>query len=245
MIEKTKKINVPLYGEVFKLIDASENAEYYIFDQKSYERVKHVSEGLDELKEKHKNLQEKYNNLHKAYQNYKEYVDANKADIEEKKAARDEAVQHLKQLEEENEAIKKTKQEIIDLARERANKERKIKDKKNSPGYVIMSTEQYFYSTSKTQGFWMWKTIMQTPFFSDLNYDAMSDMWDEDDVRYEYFKEIKIGKKLTLDGSNDYYTITETKKKTTTEFWVNVNFKRNFKTGFWEATVIHNEEVII
>ena len=137
-----------------------------------------------------------------------------------------------------------TIEKVLRIMKERANKDRGIKGKKDNPGYELISSERYFYSTSKTQGFDMYKTLIQTPFPSELNRSQVIELWKYDDDRCDWFESIGIGVQFDIGNNASYYFFNITKQlEERSDIYISTAFKRNFKTGYWEATIIHNEEI--
>lgn len=133
----------------------------------------------------------------------------------------------------------KTIDKVLEVCRERANKDRGIKDKKGNSGYVVLVSERTFYKTSKSQGVWLWKTVIQLPFFTELDFKQMLELWRDDNCRYQYFRDIGIGDYVETDLG--YYDLS----KLSGNCWVKDNFRKNFTSGFWEVTLLHNKEVIL
>ncbi len=189
----------------------------------------------DELKKQYDELKERYNKLLAGYNSYAEKVDLiKKADDNVKKQW--ESVQQIKA---ETEEVRQTKKQIIELIRERANKERKIKGKKENPGYVVKSSYYTEYRCGKGTTL-MWKTTVQTPFFTEFSKDQFWDYFNNDDYRIEYFKQIGIGDfcKVNLESRSDIEAHSG-------EHFIDYCENKNFSTGFWEITLIHYEEVIL
>jgi hypothetical protein len=225
---------------------AAEKAEYthWIMDKAEYAKlVKYKTdyedaiEQLEEEQGEKTKLQEKYNSLVEKYNGLVE--DFNKIYTATEETA--EKVKEIEKIKAETEAVRQTKQNIIELIRERANKERKIKDKKNDPGYVVKSSYHIEYRCGKSSTTMMWKTTIQTPFFTELDKSQFWDYFKNDEYRIEYFRQIGIG---------DFYGDINLNSKSDIEahkgkYFIDYCENKNFSTGFWEITLIHYEEVVL
>lgn len=136
--------------------------------------------------------------------------------------------------------ITQTKQNIIELCRERANKERKIKNKKEDPGYIVLSSRLINYRCLNKETAEMWKTTVQTPFFVEISREDFFEYFIEDEYGKEFFKNIGIGsykeipiksKREIVDNAGEYY--------------IEIGLHKNFKSGFWEVDLIHYCEVTL
>ena len=133
---------------------------------------------------------------------------------------------------------------IISVSRERANKDRRIPGKKNHPGYRLLYSEVYelkIYNETKEEHetFPVWKTVIQTPFFVEIEVKEYLDMFWEDKVRENYFNKTGIGEENIINEMN-LKEFEEANKKPC--FFKHV-YKRNFISGYWEETIYHTRGV--
>ena len=139
----------------------------------------------------------------------------------------------------ENKKNQKTIDKVLEVCRERANKDRGIKDKKGNSGYVVLVSDKIFFKTSKSEEVLLWKTVIQLPFFTELDFERMSELYRNDNYRYQYYRDIGIGDFVKTNLGYDELS------KLSGHCWVRSEFRKNFKSGFWEVTLLHNSEVIL
>lgn len=220
----------------YKQVENGVEFTHWILDKNTYSEFwnakRYVNEEVPRLKKDISDKDAKIADLEKqleesckiANDNY-DYVQKNKEELESVLA--------------EAKKNKKTIDKVLEVCRERANKDRGIKDKKGNSGYVVLVSERTFYKTSKSQGVWLWKTVIQLPFFTELDFKQMLELWRDDNCRYQYFRDIGIGDYVETDLG--YYELSELSGNC----WVRNEFRKNFKSGFWEVTLLHNSEVIL
>lgn len=220
----------------YKQVEDGVEFTHWIIDRNTFTELwkakKYVDEEVPKLEKKVSDKDKEIADLKKqlkearkvANDNY-EYVQNNQEELESVLA--------------ESKRNQKTIDKVIEVCRERANKDRRIKDKKGNSGYVVLRSDKTWYKTSKSQGVWLWKTVIQLPFFTELDYDQMIELWREDNYRYQYFRDICIGDyKETNWGYYDLNGIQE-------DCWLDSDFRKNYKSGYWEVTLLHHSEVIL
>lgn len=154
------------------------------------------------------------------------------------------------EMEAEKEKLKKTwayveknKKDIsqaIEVSRERANKDRGISDKKNNPGYRVISTEWYqqrYYKGKSSCYFW--KTVIETPFFGSYDYGTFSDMWKNDTKRKQLFNELGIGEYDDSDDIDNRNFYDNMKDK---RVYYRMDEKR-IPDKYWQVTLYHTKEL--
>lgn len=187
---------------------------------------------LSKSKEKNKSLITENKRLNDELTKYTQFFKEHKEELVAKQKKWDQLIQ------EQNDNYK-TIDKVIEVCRERANKDRKIKDKKHSIGYVVLSSEQYNYHISRTNTVLLWKTVMELPFFVELQQEEMINLYCEDKKREEFFDKINIG---GYDNDIDLRVADPTSED---PCYIDIYFKKNYKTGFWEASIIHLKEVLL
>lgn len=220
----------------YKQVENGVEFTHWILDKNTYSEFwnakRYVNEEVPRLKKDISDKDAKIADLEKqleesckiANDNY-DYVQKNKEELESVLA--------------EAKKNQKTIDKVLEVCRERANKDRGIKDKKGNSGYVVLVSENIFYKTSKSEGLWMWKTVIQLPFFTELDFKQMHELWLDDNCRYQYFRDIGIGDFVKTPLEYDELS------KLSGNCWVRNEFRKNFKSGFWEVTILHNSEVIL
>ena len=237
----TKKISIPLKGDMYEQAPDGEEFTHWILDKKTFSDLWAEHNSIPDIKQKitdltkalDKTVKERDQANQVASDNY-EYVQQHAEDMANELEA-------VKKLQKESMDNQRTIDEVLRIVKERANKDRRLNDKKNNVGYVILSSEDYSYHAyGKTWG--MHKTTFQTPFPAELNKTDIIKLWREDEDRATYFENICIGEKYQpskYNQSDDF----EKKWKEDLPFWVEVTYKRNFVKGYWEASVIHIKEM--
>ena len=237
MITRANKAQTILGHEYYEPVETKEAPyTHWILDEKAFKEIwkakKDLEDALNQIsEEQHENerLRADYNGL---VEEYNELLQENN----ELKESYDE----IEAIKRETEAVRQTKKHIIELCRERANKERKIKNKKEHPGYVILDSRLINYHCSGRETVEMWKTTMQTPFFVELSKEEFYDYFTDDDYRKEYFAKIGIGSYQNI----QYKTKVNVTDKAG-EYFIDMSLRRNVKSGFWEVDLIHYNEVIL
>lgn len=165
-----------------------------------------------------------------------------------------------KSLDDLNEELEKAQDEgmylaglnenLLRIARERANADRKLKRKKEHTGYVVVSSTEKPYRYKVDQRRWkvamLWETVLETPYSIDFT---------EEQAR-EQTKELtgNEGKSVWLVGllginasySGEYENMLAEKEWSPQQKkeW-NIMLKRrlraNYKTGYWEVIFSHTK----
>ena len=212
-----------------------ENFSYWILDRDEYDallkyksnepklrqEIKRLGDELYDTDEERKKAVKAANKNYDAFQELKEYFDKHKEDMVKSR---------------DNE---KHIEDVLRICRERANKERKIKDKKHDSGYVLISSEEYYDRYGKNNGVWVWKTVIQTPFFAEIDMKTFLNLWNVDEEKKQFFNRTHIGTGREM-GLNDIRAAKEGKEC----FFYRTDFKKNFKSGFWEVTLYNTSEVV-
>lgn len=169
--------------------------------------------------------------------NAKENADKRINDIKNKLNEANEKAKHFENM----------NSNLIRIAKERANAQRKIKPKKEHNGYVLQNIEEAVYihkDTNKrkfiTTNLPCWRVRFQTPYIISLDIKTVKSTVDND-FRNKISQIIGIGtffKEKNFD-LNDYTTETVNNLWTDKEEYKNFIFKTNFKLnaikGFWEV----------
>lgn len=230
-------------GEHYEIVYGNQTYTHVALENEEYEDLLeyknaclNIAKELDELKDDYDSLKKEHDKL---VESYKKVLDAynEKAKVLQNSKK---SIEEIKQIRAETEAIRQTKQNIIELIRERANKERKLKNKKDDSGYVVKSSQIIQYRCGKNSTVPMWKTTIQTPFFTEFSGKQFHEYFNNDEYREEYFRQIGIGDFCEVSLSNQK-DITDNKGKHYIDYYVN----KNFSSGFWEITLIHYKEVVL
>ncbi len=219
--------------DIFHKVSDDSDYKFWIIDKETYDNYRKYEKDNSYLVQKVSDLETMVKNLKASSEKDKAFILDHKAQIEQKLA-------DAEAYRAESEENKKTIDKVIEVCRERANKSRGFKNKKNNPGYEVLRSEKIFYKTSKTQGVMLWQTTIQLPFFTEFDISEVANFWNEDNYRYTFFRDIHIGNYEETDLG--YYDLN---KVIDNECYLKVDFIKNFKTGYWEARLLHTSEVIL
>ncbi len=222
-------------GEYYEIAYGDQEYTHVALDKEEYEALLKYKRAYPAVKKQRDELEKERDDLVESYNQLVDDFDE-QVKVVENSAGK---IKQINQIKAETEAVRQTKQNIIELIRERANKERKIKDKKNDPGYVVKSSYHIEYRCGKSVTL-MWKTTIQTPFFTEFSKDQFWEYFNNDEYRIEYFKRIGIGDfcNVNLASKSDIEAHSG-------EHFIDYYENKNFSTGFWEITLIHYEEVTL
>lgn len=138
---------------------------------------------------------------------------------------------------------------LLRIARERANADRKLKPKKEHTGYVVVSSMEKEHRYKDGNGRWhtvvLWETVLETPYTVDFCVEEVRHLIQElfqDDEDGNWPIE-KIG--ITGDYPKGYANMIY--DKDWREEYRNYNvmlerrLKANYRTGFWEMIFLHTK----
>lgn len=138
---------------------------------------------------------------------------------------------------------------LLRVARERANGERKLKPKKEHTGYVVVSSmekEHRFKGTNQSMHTVMlWETVLETPYTVDFEVDKVKRLIEE------LFQKDESGRwmiqRIGINGNNPkgYANMIRDKdwKKDYPKYNVMLErrLKANYRTGYWEIIFQHTK----
>ena len=139
-------------------------------------------------------------------------------------------------------------QRLLDISRERSNKDRDIRPKKERSGYVVLSSRQKKYRYKEKRNDWeevyLWETVIQTPYVVDFTAEQAMTETQELFARDEQGHWL-IGR-LGIDGEYDgkYEDMIEDPRCVA---WKDYNiivekiFNANVKVGYWEIFITHTK----
>lgn len=140
---------------------------------------------------------------------------------------------------------------LLRISKERANQERNLRPKKTHDGFVILSRQSIFYKfyyyKSKRANFIefdCFKTKIQTPFDSSINFDLI-----RDDIIISFQN---IMNKFGIDTWYDYYSVSNASLDELKELFYNSNnnfifkhcFISNYKSNFWELEIYTQKDIV-
>jgi hypothetical protein len=138
---------------------------------------------------------------------------------------------------------------LLRIAKERANADRKLKPKKDHTGYVVLSSMEKEYRHQDGGRRWrsvmLWETVMQTPYTVGFTIaevkELMSDLFQNgEDGQW-------LIQKIGINGSYDAVYADLIKDR---DWWgankhrntmLDRRLKANYRTGYWEVTFMHTK----
>ena len=171
--------------------------------------------------------------------------------------------EYEQKLEETKEVIKQHKEEIAEKKysnaylqqrlRERTNSERKIVPKKDHTGYIFISSqsENYRYRMDKKwEEVLLFKTVFQTPYPVEIEYDEMSQMcfldFFETGVKGVRLADLLgLSTKYQMDHYEDIVhekmklNEKEDKELESENIMTDIHYRANGLTGYWELSFKH------
>ncbi len=170
------------------------------------------------------------------------------AENESEKAIEAAAVE-IAEAQAETERYKKLNQNLIRIAKERANSDRKLKPKKEHTGYVVLNSRGSDYKYKVDRYSWavteLWETILQTPYRVEFTEEQIRLLIEE---LFENDNEIisKIG--ITAKVIGDYEDITDTPRYIEElqykNFVMKQHLRANYVTGYWEVILKHTSPLV-
>lgn len=238
-----KKEPLMAFKEAYSIVPDSEDYTHVVMTRSDYNglltTLRNRNSKINELNVDYKDLVGKYNELVESYnevtsecEDYQQKIEGYKSDLGK--------IQEIRQRTIENQ---KTIDDVLSIVKERANKERHLKNKKDNNGYIILSSEDYTYHEFK-KNWGVHKTTFQTPFPTELNKPDVVKLWNADEERAQYFRAIGIGDKYQFPQYNQAADF-ENKWKNDDPVWFELIYRRNFTKGFWEVGVVHIKEICL
>ena len=138
---------------------------------------------------------------------------------------------------------------LLRIARERANADRKLKPKKEHTGYVVVSSMEKEHRYKDGNGRWravvLWETVLETPYAVDFCVEEVRHLIQElfqDDEDGNWPIE-KIG--ITGDYPKGYADMIYDKdwreKHRNYNVMLERRLKANYRTDFWEMIFLHTK----
>lgn len=139
---------------------------------------------------------------------------------------------------------------LLRIARERANADRKLKRKKEHTGYVVVSSTEKPYRYKVDQRRWkvamLWETVLETPYSIDFTEEQAREQTKE--LTGNEGKSVWLVDMLGINASysGEYENMLAEKEWSLQQKkeW-NIMLKRrlraNYKTGYWEVIFFHTK----
>lgn len=159
--------------------------------------------------------------------------------------------QELEEQKQKTEYQRSLNQNLLRIAKERANTDRKLRPKKEHTGYVVAYSAEREYRYKKDRLQWgravLWETVIQSPYTVEFDEEqAKGQIW-EDLFRIQEdgaWLIKRIGIELAYQGKYENLLALE---EWETEYQANIllepetKFRANFKTSYWEVVVLHTK----
>ena len=234
-----KKISIPLKGDMYEQAPDGEEFTHWILDKKTFNDLWTEHNSIPDLKKKITDLRKELTEVTKERDEANQIANDNYEYVQ----------QHLQDMENERKDIEKIKESslenkrdiesVLSIIRERANKERHIKNKKTDPGYIVKSSTYSEYRCGKSSTL-MWKTTIQTPFFTEIPKEKFWKYYNNDEFRKLYFEGLGIG---TFNGDVNLASKSDIEANRGA-YYIDWTLNKNFISGYWEITLIHYDEVV-
>ena len=138
---------------------------------------------------------------------------------------------------------------LLRMAKERANADRKLRPKKEHTGYVVTSSKrkEYRYKPGRSRNMetvMLWETVMQTPYSVDFTAEQAYEQTYEDLYRSgegENGPLQRIGITYIF-GKRYEYMLGESwfaGEENADNILLNRSLRADYKTGYWEMTFLH------
>ena len=128
------------------------------------------------------------------------------------------------------------------ISRERANSKRGLKPKKTHPGYIILDSQEIEINVRYLQRqVRAWRSTIQTPYDATIPLATIQHEI-EADLESQIFSLMGIRAWTQADDNGFYRTFHDSNgDEVCGEF--KRQYKRNFRTGFWEIYIYHTSEL--
>ena len=139
-------------------------------------------------------------------------------------------------------------QRLLDISRERSNKDRNIRPKKERSGYVVLSSRQKKYKYKKNRDHisevYLWETVIQTPYVVSFTAEQVmtetQELFERDEQGHWLIGRLGIAGEY----SGKYEDMLDDPRCAA---WKDYNiivekiFNANVKVGYWEIFITHTK----
>lgn len=220
----------------------------------------HVIMDIDEYRKLVEGKQNAENEAYQAKRNAEKKVEEIKANLQKQvnnmaREARIEAVELSEKLNEAGEKLKEKSIQLLQqqalngnllrIAKERANADRKLQPKKTHTGYVVVSSTErkarYRYGRADKE-IVVWETVLQSPYSVDFPEEQarnlMEDLFEKDENDRWLICRIGINGRY-----HDGLQALKDKGKEWEEYNTayECNIRANYKAGYWEIIIKHTK----
>ena len=170
---------------------------------------------------------------------------------EECRKALDDLNGELEIVQEESSYFSRLNENLLRIARERANADRNLKPKKEHTGYVVVSSteKEYRYKVNRRdfETVMLWETVLQSPYSIDFTEEQAREQTKEltgnRDGKGTWLI-FRLGINARYNG--EYEEMLENKgwsdqQKMELNIMLKMRLRANYKTGYWEVIFSHTK----
>ena len=139
---------------------------------------------------------------------------------------------------------------LLRIARERANADRKLRPKKTHTGYVVLasSEKEYRYKAMRkeTSVAMLWETVLQSPYSVDFTEEQARALTEEL-VRPNESDEALVGRiSIDIYYNGSYEDMLHEQRRSgrqeeSRNIMLKPKLRANYKTGYWEVIFLHTK----
>lgn len=138
---------------------------------------------------------------------------------------------------------------LLRIARERANADRKLKPKKEHTGYVVVSSMEKEHRYKDGNGRWrvvvLWETVLETPYAVDFEVaevrELIQELFQKDEDGHWLIGRIGITGNHPKGYSDMIYDKDWREDHHKYNVMLERRLKANYRTGFWEIIFLHTK----
>ena len=140
---------------------------------------------------------------------------------------------------------------LLRIAKERANADRRLKPKKEHTGYVVVTSMEKEYRYKDDDGCWehmtLWETVLETPYIVRFEVPEvkrlMQELFQCDESGNCIIKRIGITANYES-GYADMVKDREWKDHDQYNVMLERRLKANYRTGYWEIIFLHTKPLV-
>ena len=216
----------------------------------------HVILTLDEYEELHQRIRAAINDGKRAKDEAAQAAATSASNAEKAvKKIQDEATQKIEQMQKRLIVEQEAKiyqmglnQRLLDISRERSNKDRNIRPKKERSGYVVLSSRQKKYRYKENRRDWgevyLWETVIQTPyvvaFTAEQAMTETQELFARDEQGHCLIGRLGIAGEY---GGKYEDMLDDPRCAAWKDYNIIVEkiFNANVKVGYWEIIITHTK----
>lgn len=166
-------------------------------------------------------------------------------DREDMKKTVDELKQEVEALHQRAEYLDGLNRNLLRIARERANADRKLKPKKRHTGYVVVSSMEKMQRMNRDM-VKLWETVLETPYSVEFTEEQVREQTKEltGSGEDETWVVSRIGIDASWDGEYEglmAYPHWSMEEKKNWNIMLKRRLRANYKTGYWEVSFFHTK----